>query len=69
MQFIQPKTQRLLQSQSLIRKVPVNALRFSRLEPSNDASEHEFRRQDIGKKLLMIGAMMLLITFLVWSMG
>ena len=69
MHFAQPQMQRLLHSQSLIRKVPVSALHSSRLEPANDASQHEFRRQDIGKKLLMIGAMMLLITFLVWSMG
>jgi hypothetical protein len=69
MQFAQIQIQRLLHSQFLIRKVPVSVLRFNKLEPANDASQHEYRRQDIGKKLLIIGAMMLLITFLVWSLG
>ena len=51
------------------REDKVSAMDLTRLEPMNDASQREFRPQEVGKKLLAIAMMILLIGCLVWTMG
>ena len=68
-----PQTQRLTpqlpHSHVKTREVPVSATDLIRLVPINDASQRERRQQDIRGKLLAIGAMLLVIGYLVWSIG
>lgn len=53
----------------LVRDASVSVIALSTLEPSNDAGQRVFHQQDVGKKLLIIFAMVVSIACFVWLLG